>query len=1323
MESAEVSRPQVVIISPNRNRERILPLYEGLRDRGVQVWWDWKDLLPASKWESEIQEIVSTTPITCVVISEESLSSANFFKVLEFALAHQRQVVPIRLDPIGRERLPKEIVDRIWVDLLSPQDLDRACEQILRVVRTFESPASSSEKAPSQEAPKKRPSVSAKKTEEKPALDLLFGDARAPETWPMTDELRTMLESAARYRRDDDNEKRFPLSFRTTLMALFYAGGTWSQWAIGLAKDTDFDRMGLGAIPVSPLPVSTPLRTTSSIATLLQTAREYAKQANTTLDIHHVIAAAIFTPNWHEADLERQHFDKLAWANALVQETVSRYPLDAEVFRGLRDAAFPVTKAPPEMNAPNAPPIETTPSTDLWSLADSDLRKSLLWAAATATARTKGPGPLSVRELFAGIVRGTNETALVDAVASTMPEAGSNVDEPVWGRVYRKLGLPSISGAPDLGELPPRDATVDQVLAKAIAIRPQGSDSLTCALVFLAMFKPDVAGDSAAVDPVLNDLGVDAEKVLEKLQQEFEAGHHPAATRVGEIIELRRTYRAWERPHVDNDFVEGAIPPDRDLLDARKPALRFAKLLAARDVPPPIALGLFGNWGSGKTFFMGLMRDRIQDLSKNGGNGYVRRVVQIEFNAWHYHDTNLWASLALRIFEGLAKELGGKQPSEVEKKRKELHQKIRSSAARRSEAEEQRDQALGRRTDAAKELEALRAQREKHRSESIRIQLQAAWRVVTTKERYQHLQGIAKDLSKHFGIDKAVESIDQVRQLKRDVEDTRTHALGIFTAIGRRFNFFVAVPRTVAALAFAILAALALGWGVEWLDKLKELRLPQFSGTLVQVATLVTTVTAWCGCRVRELRGALDTIGAVEAELAEEEKKGISAESKAELEKISALEAQIASLDQDIHKKSEELSAAEREIAEATAEIERINRGGLVYDFLQERTAAPSYIGQLGLISTIRQDLERLDELLQDFVTSGENPIERIVLYVDDLDRCHPNKVVEVLQAVHLLLAFDLFNVVVGVDARWLERSLYRQYVGEANDGLPRPNDPFSPQDYLEKIFQIPYALAPMDQTAFKNLVGGMIETRTEWKEKEREKLRQKELEEANAAAKLKLQEQGNAGDADAGSKEAERGTEARSQADTSESDTAQVKQDTAPADGSATSSEAVLFFEDHEEEFIACLYAFIDRPRLAKRFINIYRLLRVRADDEGESSIFAARASASDFRAALVLLAIHVGHPTVAAKVTQAIETAKKSLQWPALMAQLAAGKCDSVTCTTSEREEIAAIVNKLEAIGAPVPTELDSYCRWAPRVGCFSFDWHRVSPRRRPFAGQTHS
>src|SRR5262245_63527213 len=88
-------------------------------------------------------------------------------------------------------------------------------------------------------------------------------------------------------------------------------------------------------------------------------------------------------------------------------------------------------------------------------------------------------------------------------------------------------------------------------------------------------------------------------------------------------------------------------------------------------------------------------------------------------------------------------------------------------------------------------------------------------------------------------------------------------------------------------------------------------------------------------------------------------------------------------------------------------------------------------------------------------------PIERIVLYIDDLDRCSPEQVVEVLQAVHLLLALELFVVVVGVDPRWLLRALRGEYRAMlTGEGSAPDEDEWwqtTPQDYLEKIFNIPF--------------------------------------------------------------------------------------------------------------------------------------------------------------------------------------------------------------------------------------------------------------------------
>lgn len=103
----------------------------------------------------------------------------------------------------------------------------------------------------------------------------------------------------------------------------------------------------------------------------------------------------------------------------------------------------------------------------------------------------------------------------------------------------------------------------------------------------------------------------------------------------------------------------------------------------------------------------------------------------------------------------------------------------------------------------------------------------------------------------------------------------------------------------------------------------------------------------------------------------------------------------------------------------------------------------------------------------------------RIILYIDDLDRCPPTKVIEVLQAIHLLLYFNLFVVVVAVDARWVSRALMERYRGllddETHPSRKRPAAPASAYDYLEKIFQIPYWVRPMEAVASREFVESLV--------------------------------------------------------------------------------------------------------------------------------------------------------------------------------------------------------------------------------------------------------
>jgi predicted KAP-like P-loop ATPase len=95
-----------------------------------------------------------------------------------------------------------------------------------------------------------------------------------------------------------------------------------------------------------------------------------------------------------------------------------------------------------------------------------------------------------------------------------------------------------------------------------------------------------------------------------------------------------------------------------DKLGVKDEARAFARVAAARQVTPPLAFGIFGDWGSGKSFFMRLIKKYVDELQNPKTNEaktglFHQNIVQIRFNAWHYVDSHLWTSLVDYIFSEL----------------------------------------------------------------------------------------------------------------------------------------------------------------------------------------------------------------------------------------------------------------------------------------------------------------------------------------------------------------------------------------------------------------------------------------------------------------------------------------------------------------------------------------------------------------------------------------------------------------------------------------------------------------------------------------------
>jgi KAP family P-loop domain len=473
----------------------------------------------------------------------------------------------------------------------------------------------------------------------------------------------------------------------------------------------------------------------------------------------------------------------------------------------------------------------------------------------------------------------------------------------------------------------------------------------------------------------------------------------------------------------------------------------LATVISDPATPMPLSVGIFGEWGSGKSYFMGLMREEIERLSGSGLKAYLKNVVQIGFNAWHYADTNLWASLGDEIFRQLA------GPGETAPEgRRRLREELVSGAAER---------------------EALEARAAQARAETVRLKA-ALYEAMSAR------QLRAKDLLNAIKNSAQLrKQLDRVwRQLGIDTETQQAQTLadqlsGADSAAGP-LSGVLARQRTWTLIAICLTAVLGVlaavwapaAWG-RWLGG---------SGVAAVVVT-ISVVTAWIGrarsglAQLRYIAADINKNAVISADqrTAEAVKDAVH-----ELRQAEALEAVAqARLDE----MSERVTQLARDLADLLP-------GQRLYSFLAERATGGQYASQLGLISTIRKDFEHLVELLRDWRVAGSDeaaprPIDRIVLYIDDLDRCRPQQVVDVLQAVHLLLALDLFVVVVGVDPRWLRRSLQHQYegilgVGEVREPADQPLWQITPNDYLEKIFNIPFVLPGIPEGSFERMLRGL---------------------------------------------------------------------------------------------------------------------------------------------------------------------------------------------------------------------------------------------------------
>ncbi len=951
------------------------------------------------------------------------------------------------------------------------------------------------------------------------------------------------------------------------------------------------------------------LRSRSARAALDEGAR-LAGDLGQVLDIAHVLAAYLTLPNYHPEDFRALALDRAQWASSLGEHLAQRFPDRAAFWSSLAQRSFPQVKS---AQADSVQGFDLT-TLDMEPHVEQALRRAQLMA-------------------------GDRAFSAVDVLVAVATQAGSS-----GSRAFKRFV--DISGLAV-------EATTTATLARAqlhpspalalqfeFATRADPGTTATHRIWGRDLITAALLADDPSLASALDARGAGLDDLRDRWFRFVSASNESRTP---------EQWRAWWRfagvdlPRPAPTGIATETDEGVDRLGVSDEASAFARLIMDTAVTPPLSIGLLGDWGSGKSFFMQQVRKQIATLRDAASPGLCRNVVEIEFNAWHAADANLWASLVTHIFDRIWEQVRNEPArGDREKARAELHERINQARGALHEAEVQ--VSLARDALAAAEID-LEARRK-----------QLAW-----SGRVQAITKTAlNDYLMQLGFRRTLETIVDVEHAAQAMRESSNRLRLAGSALLERPVHNIGLPvGMVVSLAALVWFGAEMAGANRLLTELAQW-LSASIGTLAALVLPLQLATR----KVSGFAAALERVRTEYDAATSGKQSTLTAGQQAELE---GARREFASAEASVQAARDRLAQL---LERQSAEDPRRRLGS----FLEERVQSSTYRSQQGIISLVHKDFSELAGLMRELRASATSstpttgpasairPFDRIVLYVDDLDRCQPAQVVAMLEAVHLLLALDLFVVVVAVDSRWLTRSLEVHYAAlfGTRDGELRRT---TPQNYLEKIFQITYALRPMDPKRFGDYVAALANAGEATVERETEAVTPQPATTPPLAAQRQPAATGPGGDT----------FEAKGVVrDTAGSTTG----DPGPAHAAPRRvlPRAPVRIDATERKYIEGLVALLPTPRIAKRLVNVYRLIKANKDAEAQA---AARAGGED-RVTLLMLAVLFGRPNVAADLMRQLVERGVAFQAPSeplcSAMDVKIGKLDVELKALGETSEVAA-------------------------------------------------
>lgn len=436
-----------------------------------------------------------------------------------------------------------------------------------------------------------------------------------------------------------------------------------------------------------------------------------------------------------------------------------------------------------------------------------------------------------------------------------------------------------------------------------------------------------------------------------------------------------------------------------DYIDISQDVESFVNLIVSEELSLPLTIGVFGGWGSGKTFFTNSLVEKI----KNNSNDTC---LVIPFNAWNYYDSNITVNLVYTILDNINNKI----------------QKVADKNGKSNEFLKQLNQYKKLlKEDKLNDINSINAKIEEQEN-SLK------------KKKKEVIKQIADSIVSATG---AQDEVDKIRDSCININDSVKDIKKEFDKIVSIYSFIKQnLKRIIITSIIAILVAVVA-----------------YVVIRSEILSAISMFTVSIGTNIGKIKKIINKI------------KNKSIYKKIFYEYISSFEDVV-----NIETKIKELKC---EKSNKEEELNKLENNNITINFLREyiikKLYTNGYKDNIGFINTVKGDMDDLKNIIntkaiKDIKDSPIN-LNKIILIVDDLDRCPENKVVEVLQAIQLLLSTEMFIVILAVDSKWVNKSIESVYSGMINNkNLEKEEINYFAINYLEKIIHIPFWIESLNK-------------------------------------------------------------------------------------------------------------------------------------------------------------------------------------------------------------------------------------------------------------------